>query len=140
MVDLVQVHVAGTVGEGCCERLFCKLAHQAVGEDARVLRDGCAHLDDEGGLCGLTGYQHKCLFADQDSSDWQVIALSQALAGEGAGIVEMLAPVPMVDGNWLARLGELETAFLGGLITARELAAEREMAMGLVVSAAAAVG
>ncbi len=136
----LMIPVRGTVGEGGCERLFCGPAHQVVARDAQVLEADCPYLDGEEWLCGMTGYRRRCLFADLDSPDWQAIAQSQVLASQnGHGSLALPSPVPMVEGDWLARLEQLEAAFLSGLITASELAAERELVMGLVASAVAAV-
>jgi len=67
-----RVPVAGVIGAGGCERLFCKLAHQAAGDPASVTVDdiiACSMLRHS--ACRLTGCTHRCLFMEpEEHSYW----------------------------------------------------------------------
>lgn len=79
--ETVDVPVVGVIGKGRIERLFCRLAQAYVRDEEMPKVEFCAQArrlftdEDEEGvlLCGLTGFEHVCLFDAPRDPQWALL-------------------------------------------------------------------
>lgn len=76
-----RIPVNGSIGRGKVERLFCRLARQVVKRQGIVCwveaLENCPHYCST--YCGMTGYEHDCLFLHPGDPQWETIRRSVTL-------------------------------------------------------------